>query len=78
MICALKPLDESKVEIKKQEREVSAAKWLPIEEFYERSSDFNTTFLDAYLEKRRKLIHPTHFKHMYNEFDRHMIMYFCK
>ena len=59
MICALKPADENEIKVQKQEREVSAAEWLPLAEFYEKSSVFNTTFLDHYLA-HRQLISPRH------------------
>ena len=54
-------MDEKEIEVRKQDREVSAAEWLPLDEFYEKSSIFNTTFLDHYLA-HKQLISPRKYK----------------
>jgi len=79
VICALTPKNDN-LTIHKQEREVSAAKWLPIDEFYEKSSDFNIFFLNAYLKAKEtnNLILPKNLKMKYEKFDRHMIMYYLR
>ena len=77
VICALAPKPGGNVTIRKQEREVSEAVWLPLEQFQKDGSPHNTCFIDAYLEakKANRLIMPKDFWMKYQQFERHMLMY---
>ena len=75
-ICALRPTGDET--IVRQEREVSEAEWLPVDEFLEKGSLHNTHFLNAYLKAKDQnvIISPHDFSMKYGNADRHMLMYF--
>ena len=75
-ICALRPTGD--LTIVRQEREVSEAEWLPVDEFLEKGSSHNTHFLNAYLKaKEENIIVSAHdFSMKYGNADRHMLMYY--
>merc|ERR1712037_33999 len=75
-ICALRPTGDET--IVRQEREVSEAEWLPVDEFLEKGSTHNTHFLNAYLKAKEQniIVTPHDFSMKYGNADRHMLMYF--
>jgi len=77
VICALQPKPGGNREIRRQEREVSEAEWLPLETFKEKGSEHNTIFLNSYLKAKENntMITPNDFVMKYQQFERHMLMY---
>ena len=80
MICALRTKEGGNTEIVKQEREISEAEWINVDEFLKVGSPHNTIYLQAYLDdlKAGRILTPTPFKMKYQKIDRHMLMYINK
>ena len=80
VICALRTKDGGNTEIVKQEREISEAEWINVDEFLKVGSPHNTIYLQAYLDdlKAGRVLTPTPFKMKYQKIDRHMLMYINK
>jgi len=80
VICALRTKDGGNTEIVKQEREISEAEWINVDEFLKAGSPHNTIYLQAYLDdlKAGRILTPTPFKMKYQKIDRHMLMYINK
>ena len=74
VMCAMKPKRTGRINITMQEREISDAVWLPVDQFYKVGSKFSTTFLDMYFQavQNNGLIISRNFKMQYEQCDRHI------